>query len=39
MLDLGANAVCSTKNLVQFAIMGEVFARLFSAPRNRESAC
>ena len=27
MLDLGANAVCNAKNLVQFAIMGEVFAR------------
>ncbi|WP_041794325.1 phosphate acyltransferase PlsX [Pararhodospirillum photometricum] len=27
MLDLGANAECDTKNLVDFAIMGEVFAR------------
>ncbi len=27
MLDLGANATCNAKNLVQFAIMGEVFAR------------
>ncbi|SDD69148.1 phosphate acyltransferase PlsX [Rhodospira trueperi] len=27
MLDLGANAECDTDNLVQFAIMGEVFAR------------
>ncbi len=27
MLDLGANVQCGTDNLVQFAIMGEVFAR------------
>ena len=27
MLDLGANIDCSSANLVQFAIMGEVFAR------------
>jgi glycerol-3-phosphate acyltransferase PlsX len=27
MLDLGANIDCSSENLVQFAIMGEVFAR------------
>ena len=27
MLDLGANVQCNTKNLVQFAVMGEVFAR------------
>ena len=27
MLDLGANVQCSAANLVQFAIMGEVFAR------------
>jgi glycerol-3-phosphate acyltransferase PlsX len=27
MLDLGANLVCDARNLVQFAIMGEVFAR------------
>lgn len=27
MLDLGANAECSAENLVQFAVMGEVFAR------------
>ncbi|MBL8805937.1 MAG: phosphate acyltransferase PlsX [Rhodospirillales bacterium] len=27
MLDLGANVQCDTNNLVQFAIMGEVFAR------------
>ncbi len=27
MLDLGANVVCGAENLVQFAVMGEVFAR------------
>lgn len=27
MLDLGANAQCETHNLVQFAVMGEVYAR------------
>ncbi len=27
MLDLGANVDCSAENLVQFAVMGEVFAR------------
>lgn len=27
MLDLGANVSCNAENLVQFAIMGEVFAR------------
>ena len=27
MLDLGANLVCGAENLVQFAILGEVFAR------------
>lgn len=27
MLDLGANIECSAKNLVQFAVMGELFAR------------
>jgi len=27
MLDVGANAVCDTNNLVQFAVMGDVFAR------------
>lgn len=29
MLDLGANIVCTAQNLVQFAVMGEVFARQF----------
>lgn len=28
MLDLGANVVCSAENLVEFAIMGDVFARI-----------
>jgi glycerol-3-phosphate acyltransferase PlsX len=27
MLDLGANVICDSDNLVQFAVMGEVFAR------------
>jgi glycerol-3-phosphate acyltransferase PlsX len=27
MLDLGANVLCDANNLVQFAVMGEVFAR------------
>ncbi|MCH7555000.1 MAG: phosphate acyltransferase, partial [Proteobacteria bacterium] len=27
MLDLGANVECTVENLVQFAVMGEVFAR------------
>ena len=27
MLDLGANLACSPRNLVEFAVMGEVFAR------------
>ncbi|HXT79179.1 MAG TPA: phosphate acyltransferase PlsX [Acetobacteraceae bacterium] len=27
MLDLGANVQCDTRNLVQFAVMGDVFAR------------
>ena len=26
MLDLGANVECSSENLFQFAVMGEVFA-------------
>jgi glycerol-3-phosphate acyltransferase PlsX len=29
MLDLGANIQCDAENLVQFAIMGEVYARTF----------
>jgi glycerol-3-phosphate acyltransferase PlsX len=28
MLDLGANIECSSNNLVQFAVMGEIFARI-----------
>ena len=36
MLDLGANVACNAKNLVQFAIMGEVFARtVLGAPEPR----
>lgn len=27
MLDLGANVVCDTRNLVEFAVMGDAFAR------------
>ena len=27
LLDLGANVSCNADNLVQFAVMGEVFAR------------
>lgn len=27
MLDLGANAICDARNLVEFAVMGDVFAR------------
>jgi glycerol-3-phosphate acyltransferase PlsX len=27
MLDLGANVVCDTRNLIEFAVMGEMFAR------------
>jgi glycerol-3-phosphate acyltransferase PlsX len=27
MLDLGANMICDARNLVEFAVMGEVFAR------------
>jgi glycerol-3-phosphate acyltransferase PlsX len=28
MLDLGANVICDARNLVEFAVMGEVFARV-----------
>ena len=28
MLDLGANIECDSGNLVQFAVMGQIFARL-----------
>jgi glycerol-3-phosphate acyltransferase PlsX len=27
MLDLGANVLCDTRNLIEFAVMGDVFAR------------
>ncbi|MBB4266992.1 glycerol-3-phosphate acyltransferase PlsX [Roseospira visakhapatnamensis] len=33
-LDMGANAECSTDNLVQFAVMGEVFARTVLGLQN-----
>ena len=34
MLDLGANIECDANNLVQFAVMGEIFARIvLSLPR------
>ncbi len=32
MLDLGANVECTAENLIQFAIMGEVFARSVLGP-------
>jgi glycerol-3-phosphate acyltransferase PlsX len=36
MLDLGANVECDSENLVQFALMGEVFARtVLGLPRPR----
>lgn len=34
MLDLGANVECSPENLVQFALMGEVFARFVLNKEN-----
>ena len=34
MLDLGANVECDAKNLVQFAVMGEVFARIALNVKN-----
>lgn len=34
MLDLGANVECSAENLVQFAILGEVFARTVLGVRH-----
>lgn len=34
MLDLGANVDCNQEHLVQFAIMGEVFARLILGKRH-----
>jgi glycerol-3-phosphate acyltransferase PlsX len=34
MLDLGANIECDANNLVQFAIMGEIFARIVLGLKN-----
>jgi len=34
MLDLGANLQCDARNLVEFAVMGEVFARLVLGVRR-----
>ncbi len=39
MLDLGANVECDADNLVEFAVMGEVFARAVLGIENRRSAC
>ena len=40
MLDLGANVECDAENLVQFALMGDVFARTVDWDSfNRPSAC
>ena len=38
MLDLGANVECDAQNLVQFAIMGEVFARTVLGTHNPSCA-
>ena len=39
-LDLGANAECDADNLVQFAVMGEVFARaVLGRDQADASAC
>ena len=40
MLDLGANAECSSKNLVQFSVMGAAYSRImhgFDKPTGRAS--
>ena len=34
MLDLGANIECDSKNLVQFAFMGQAFARIVMGIKN-----
>ena len=34
MLDLGANIECDANNLVQFAVMGEIFARIVLGLKN-----
>ncbi|MET1027494.1 MAG: phosphate acyltransferase PlsX [Dongiaceae bacterium] len=38
MLDLGANVVCDASNLVQFAVMGNVFARTVLGVREPTTA-
>ncbi len=38
MLDLGANVVCDASNLVQFAVMGNVFARTVLGVREPSTA-
>ena len=35
MLDLGANVQCDARNLVEFAVMGDMFSRPCSASRRR----
>ena len=39
VLDVGANIACDAEQLVDFAIMGEAFARAVSASNGRPSAC
>ena len=42
MLDLGANVQCDARNLVEFAVMGDVFARTvlgLTAPVDRPAEC
>ncbi len=42
MLDLGANVQCDARNLVEFAVMGDVFARTvlgLTAPVHRAAEC
>ena len=39
MLDLGANVACDTRNLVEFAVMGDVFARTVLGLTARRSGC
>ena len=36
ILDLGANIECTHENLIQFAIMGEVFSKLVLAKKNQK---
>ncbi len=39
MLDLGANVVCDSRNLVEFAVMGDVFARAVLGLPHPPSGC